>query len=83
MDRFQAKLRTQKEIIWQQEDNNQHGLIVQMLTEMKFYLENIEGVIFSPTGREVFRCHKVVKDPLNAKIILFKDSESYLKIHNE
>jgi len=76
MGHFLATLLTQDKVLWQQEGNNQHDLIVQLLTEMRFYLENIEGVILTANGREVFHCHKVVTDPLNAKIILFRRPNS-------
>jgi len=79
MGSFQAKLLTKTGVLWQQEDSNQHGLLVRLLTEMGFYLENIEGIILSPNGNEIFRCHKVMKDPLHSKMILFKHPDSYLE----
>ena len=79
MSSFQAILLTKDVVLWQQEDNNQHGLIVRLLKEMGFYLENIEGVILSPNGNEIFRCHKVMDKLLHSKIILFKYPDAYLE----
>ena len=79
MSSFQAILLTKDVVLWQQEDNNQHGLIVRLLKEMGFYLENIEGVILSPNGNEILRFHKVMNESLHSKIILFKYPDAYLE----
>ena len=79
MSSFQAILLTKDVVLWQQEDNNQHGLIVRLLKEMGFYLENIEGVILSPNGNEILRFYKVMHESLHSKIILSRHPDSYLR----